>query len=191
MKLQFWSMDMIFAIVIFSIAILLLTYAWFSISQQFSITYTNTLSNMQTNAQQLSNRLVTTGSPASWYYSMDPSNLSTWTNMSIGFAEINGSALSSAKIAKLEAASQVNYQASKQLLGVNYNYYIQIYSPQLYNYTIGLNPSLYNATTVVVSSTPIIMDNGVPATLKVILWTANQGVSVSTITIYTTEPTTI
>jgi hypothetical protein len=184
-------MDMIFAIVIFSIAILLLTYAWFSISQQFSITYTNTLSNMQTNAQQLSNRLVTTGSPASWYYSMDPSNLSTWTNMSIGFAEINGSALSSAKIAKLEAASQVNYQASKQLLGVNYNYYIQIYSPQLYNYTIGLNPSLYNATTVVVSSTPIIMDNGVPATLKVILWTANQGVSVSTITIYTTEPTTI
>lgn len=191
MKLQFWSIDVIFAMVIFSIAIVILTYVWFNVSQQFSVTYTNTLSNMQTNAQQLSNRLITSGSPASWYYIVDPSNLSTWSNVSIGLTNSNGTALSEAKIAKLAAVSLINYQASKQLLGTSYNYYIDIYSPQLYNYTIGPNPIAYNATTIVLSSTPVMLDNGVPAELRVMLWTTNQQVSVSTTTIYTTVSTTV
>ena len=191
MKLQFWSIDVIFAMVIFSIAIVILTYVWFNVSQQFSVTYTNTLSNMQTNAQQLSNRLITSGSPASWYYIVDPSNLSTWSNVSIGLTNSNGTALSEAKIAKLAAVSLINYQASKQLLGTSYNYYIDIYSPQLYNYTIGPNPIAYNATTIVLSSTPVMLNNGVPAELRVMLWTTNQQVSVSTTTIYTTVSTTV
>lgn len=191
MKLQFWSIDVIFAMVIFSIAIVILTYVWFNVSQQFSVTYTNTLSNMQTTAQQISNRLITSGTPANWYYLVDPSNLSTWSNVSIGLAKGNGTSLSEAKIAKLAAVSLINYQASKQFLGTSYNYYINIYSPQLYNYTIGPNPIAYNATTIVISSTPVMLDNGVPAELRVMLWTTNQQVSVSTTTVYTTASTTV
>ena len=191
MKLQFWSMDMIFAIVIFAITMVILTYVWFNVSQQFSITYSNTYGNMQSNMQQLTNRLLTTGTPSDWYYLVDPSDLSTWTNASIGLESSNSSALSEAKIAKLAALAQINYQASKQLLGVSYNYYIVIYSPQLYNLSIGLDPMEYNATTVVVQNTPVILDNGVPAELRVMLWTTSQTVSVSTTTVYTTASTSI
>ena len=191
MKLQFWSMDMIFAIVIFAITMVILTYVWFNVSQQFSITYSNTYSNMQSNMQQLTNRLLTAGTPSDWYYIVDPSDLSTWANASIGLASSNGSALSEAKIAKLAALAQINYQASKQLLGVSYNYYIVIYSPQLYNLSIGPNPLEYNATTIVVQNTPVILDNGVPAELHVMLWTSSQTVSVSTTTIYTTASTSV
>ena len=191
MKLQFWSMDMIFAIVIFAITMVILTYVWFNVSQQFSITYSNTYGNMQSSLQQLTNRLLTTGTPSDWYYVVDPSNLSTWTNASVGLAGNNGSVLSEAKIAKLAAFAQINYQASKQLLGVSYNYYIVIYSPQLYNLSIGLDPLAYNATTVVVQNTPVILDNGVPAEMRVMLWTTSQTVSVSTTTIYTTASTSV
>lgn len=191
MKLQFWSMDMIFAIVIFAITMVILTYVWFNISQQFSITYSNTYGNMQSNMQQLTNRLLTTGTPSDWYYLVDPSDLSTWTNASIGLESSNSSALSEAKIAKLAALAQINYQASKQLLGVSYNYYIVIYSPQLYNLSIGLDPMEYNATTVVVQNTPVILDNGVPAELRVMLWTTSQTISVSTTTVYTTASTSV
>jgi len=191
MKLQFWSMDMIFAIVIFAITLVILTYVWFNISQQFSITYSNTYGSMQSNMQQLTNRLLTTGTPSDWYYLVDPSDLSTWTNASIGLESSSSSALSEAKIAKLAALAQINYQASKQLLGVSYNYYIVIYSPQLYNLSIGLDPMEYNATTVVVQNTPVILDNGVPAELRVMLWTTSQTVSVSTTTIYTTASTSV
>ena len=191
MKLQFWSMDMIFAIVIFAITMVILTYVWFNVSQQFSITYSNTYGNMQSNMQQLTNRLLTTGTPSDWYYLVDPSDLSTWTNASIGLESSNSSALSEAKIAKLAALAQINYQASKQLLGVSYNYYIVIYSPQLYNLSIGLDPMEYNATTVVVQNTPVILDNGVPAELRVMLWTTSQTISVSTTTVYTTASTSV
>jgi hypothetical protein len=191
MKLQFWSMDMIFAIVIFAITMVILTYVWFNVSQQFSITYSNAYGNMQSDMQQLTNRLLTTGTPSNWYYSVDPANLSTWTNTSIGLASSTGGRLSEAKIAKLYALSLINYDASKQLLGVSYNYYIVIYSPQLYNLTIGPNPLAYNATTVVVQDTPVILDNGVPAELRVMLWTTSQTVSVSTTTVYTTASTSV
>ena len=191
MKLQFWSMDMIFAIVIFAITMVILTYVWFNVSQQFSITYSNAYGNMQSDMQQLTNRLLTTGTPSNWYYSVDPANLSTWTNTSIGLASSTGSRLSEAKIAKLYAVSLINYEASKQLLGVSYNYYIVIYAPQLYNLSIGLNPLAYNATTVVVQNTPVILDNGVPAELRVMLWTTSQTVSVSTTTVYTTASTSV
>ena len=191
MKLQFWSMDMIFAVVIFAITMVILTYVWFNVSQQFSITYSNAYGNMQSDMQQLTNRLLTTGTPSNWYYSVDPANLSTWTNTSIGLASSTGGRLSEAKIAKLYALSLINYDASKQLLGVSYNYYIVIYSPQLYNLTIGPNPLAYNATTVVVQDTPVILDNGVPAELRVMLWTTSQTVSVSTTTVYTTASTSV
>ncbi len=191
MKLQFWSMDMIFAIVIFAITMVILTYVWFNVSQQFSITYSNAYGNMQSDMQQLTNRLLTTGTPSNWYYSVDPANLSTWTNTSIGLASSTGGRLSEAKIAKLYALSLINYDASKQLLGVSYNYYIVIYSPQLYNLTIGPNPLAYNATTVVVQDTPVILDNGVPAELRVMLWATSQTVSVSTTTVYTTASTSV
>jgi hypothetical protein len=184
-------MDMIFAIVIFAITMVILTYVWFNVSQQFSITYSNAYGNMQSDMQQLTNRLLTTGTPSNWYYSVDPANLSTWTNTSIGLASSTGGRLSEAKIAKLYALSLINYDASKQLLGVSYNYYIVIYSPQLYNLTIGPNPLAYNATTVVVQDTPVILDNGVPAELRVMLWTTSQTVSVSTTTVYTTASTSV
>ena len=191
MKLQFWSMDMIFAIVIFAITMVILTYVWFNVSQQFSITYSDTYSNMQSNMQQLTDKLLTTGTPSDWYYSVDPANLSTWTNTSIGLAGSTGGPLSEAKIAKLNAVSLINYEASKQLLGVSYNYYIVIYAPQLYNLSIGLNPLDYNATTVVVQNTHVILNNGVPAELRVMLWTTSQTVSVSTTTISTTASTSV
>jgi hypothetical protein len=184
-------MDMIFAIVIFAITMVILTYVWFNVSQQFSITYSNAYGNMQSDMQQLTNRLLTTGTPSNWYYSVDPANLSTWTNTSIGLASSTGGRLSEAKIAKLYALSLINYDASKQLLGVSYNYYIVIYSPQLYNLTIGPNPLAYNATTVVVQDTPVILDNGVPAELRVMLWATSQTVSVSTTTVYTTASTSV
>jgi hypothetical protein len=184
-------MDMIFAIVIFAITMVILTYVWFNVSQQFSITYSDTYSNMQSNMQQLTDKLLTTGTPSDWYYSVDPANLSTWTNTSIGLAGSTGGPLSEAKIAKLNAVSLINYEASKQLLGVSYNYYIVIYAPQLYNLSIGLNPLDYNATTVVVQNTHVILNNGVPAELRVMLWTTSQTVSVSTTTIYTTASTSV
>ena len=39
MKMQFWSFDVIFAIVIFSVAITILAFTWYDINNQLSLAY--------------------------------------------------------------------------------------------------------------------------------------------------------
>ncbi|MGB9732949.1 MAG: hypothetical protein ACP5P2_02865 [Candidatus Micrarchaeia archaeon] len=168
MKLQFWSFDVIFAMVIFGFAITILAFVWYSISNQFSLSYGYGVGSMQMQAQALANKLLTPGAPSSWYSIINMSNPSTWANVSIGLLGGSGQ-VSLEKIATLESMANTNYQATKQAVGVGYDYYI-ILNYQGMKFGIGLNPYVGNAMSIYVVSKPIIINN-VPATMQIMVWT--------------------
>jgi len=168
MRLQFWSFDVIFAMVIFGFAITILAFVWYSISNQFALSYGYGIGSMQMQAQALANRLLSPGSPSSWSSIVNPSNPSTWSNISIGLLGSNGE-VSLEKIATLESMTNLNYQATKQAVGVGYDYYIVI-NYQKINFGIGLSPYAAHAMSIYVVNKPIII-NGMPATMQVMVWT--------------------
>ena len=172
MKAQFWSIDMIFAVMIFMGGIVLLSYVWSNINSQFSISYGYGVGLMQVQLNNLLQRIQTTGYPQNWnsYASID--NTNEWSNVSIGLASSSsGGTISMNKVFTLMAMSNSNYQASKQPLGVGYDYYINIYSSGQYNISIGKNPASLNATSIQSATIPIVLDNGQSADMRVIVWT--------------------
>jgi len=175
---QFWSFDAIFAIVIFGIALMLLAYTWYSVNTQLSILYGNGATVLQIQAQSVARQLLTTGAPSNWQGIINVSNTVTWTGVGAGLAISNsGVALSTGKIYALMAMSSPStYQLSKQMLGVGYDYYIEIIGNN-YNITMGENPSTHNTLTtgVYIESATI---NGAPVTVVTMIWT-NQPLAVS------------
>ena len=169
MKAQFWSFDIIFALFIFIVAILVLTSVWLSISNQFAIANGDNTGSMQNELQQLDSKLLSTGS-ANWQDLVQPTKTSTWQNVSVGLGVGQGSGLSSGKIETLEAMSSHDYQATKPILGIAYDYYIYIALNGGLNITIGKSPQGQSATSVQVSSLPIIVA-GQKGTLKTEIWT--------------------
>ncbi|MEM3841285.1 MAG: hypothetical protein QXN59_01150 [Candidatus Micrarchaeaceae archaeon] len=167
--MQFWSFDVIFAIVIFTIAMTILAFTWYNINSELAISAGGGATIMQLQAQVLAQSLMSPGYPAHWYSQINISNPSTWQGISLGIGASNGTGISSRKLYTMIAMANLDYGVTKQLLGVGYNYYIMIYNNQI-NITIGPNPSAGNAlTTDVVNKYGYI--NGQPVKIKIIVWT--------------------
>jgi hypothetical protein len=175
LKLQFWSIDLVFAIVIFSGAIILLSVVWVSINSQFSSSYGFSIGIMQLQLNSLLQRLQSQGSPANWDSFVAANSTGTWSNISVGLeSSTGGGTLSRNKVFALLGMANTNYQATKQLLGVGYDYYITISSQTVqnqYNISIGLNPATRNATAIQTATVPVIFDNGQSGVMRVIVWT--------------------
>ncbi len=167
MKLQFWSFDVIFAIVIFSVAITILAFTWYDISNQLSLVYGSGSTLMGIQAQTLIQNILSPGSPGNWNSMVNLTNVTTWGNVGIGLGE--GGSISSSKLYTFMAMANQNYEAAKQDLGVSYDFYIEIYNNNM-NITIGKNPSENNAFTVDVATATSSI-NGSPVTVKALVWT--------------------
>ncbi len=168
MKAQFWSFDIMFAIVVFLVAITILTYVWLTMSSQFSASYTNGINLMQLQLQRLGTGLLLQGSPPNWNSLVNLSNTSGWINVSVGFGSGNAS-LSAQKILTFDAMSNTNYQEAKTPLGIGYDYYILL-NASGFGLAIGRNPSGNNAYAIQAMTEPVIL-NGAPANLTIELWT--------------------
>jgi hypothetical protein len=162
-------MDAVFAVVIFGIAIVLITYVWYGVTNQFAIANGNGVGYAQSQLQTLEGRLVSPGSPSDWYAVVNTSNTLTWNNVTIGLGSGGQMNLSRQKIFTLMAMSNYNYQATKQELGIGYDYYITVQGSN-YNFAIGINPSTLNATTEQIADVPVTV-GGSTAQMQVIVWT--------------------
>lgn len=167
LKLQFWSFDMVFAIIIFSITLTIVGFVWYNINSRLSLAYENDPIQMQSQTQILAQSLLSKGSPSDWYSVVNTTNTSTWKGVVIGLESDSGSGISSNKLYALMAMSNYDYQATKESLGVAYDYYIMIYNNGM-NITIGKNAS---GALTVDSATESSSINGEPVTIKVLLWT--------------------
>jgi hypothetical protein len=172
-KAQFWSFDAIFAVVIFSTAITILAFVWAGVSSQLSLASGAGDVIMQAQAQTFAQTLLSQGTPPNWQSAINTTNTQTWSGIGIGLgSSASGAALSMQKVYTLMAMSNYNYQATKQSLGVGYEYYITIYN-SAYNITIGSNPATGKAMTVYVATESVSLD-GMPAVMKVELWTPQE-----------------
>lgn len=181
-KGQFWSFDVIFAVVIFSFAITILAFTWYGISSQLALGYSNGAGVMQQQLQGLSQGLLSPGVPAYWQGTIDTTNALTWSSVYAGLGSGQGGAvLSQAKVYALLSMSNTNYQATKQVLGIGYDYYITITSsPRIgngINISIGSSPFNKGALTIYVANRNAVM-NGVPVNMRLMLWT-NRTLAVS------------
>jgi hypothetical protein len=172
MRGQIWSMDLIFAIVIFSFTILVVSITWVHISSGLTSSYGNSQDVMQIQAGTVSDRLLSVGSPSNWQDVITATNSVTWGGIAPGLASAAGQAqISPQKLYALMAMSGSNYPATKPLFGVGSNYYIVITSPGagIGNITIGRNPLSYNASTIFVDRRSAVLD-GNPVWVDVMLW---------------------
>ncbi len=172
---QFWSFDVIFSVVIFSFAITILSFTWFNINGQLSIAYGNGAGIMQLQLQSLSQNLMSPGSPGNWQSTISTTNPATWSAVSIGITNGRGSyVISPSKLYTFISMADNNYQASKQTLGVGFDYYITIQgSSELgsnLDIAVGSNPASGGALTTYVDNVAATL-NGVPVNVQIILWT--------------------
>ncbi len=178
MRAQFWSFDVVFAMIIFGSALVLLTFVWMEISGQFSLSYGLGSQTIQLQLQSLQRRILLPGNPSSWYSQINTTNTLTWNNISIGLGTGTGSQLSPGKIATFASIgnyNSVSYQATKPLLGIGYDYFIIINSTN-YTMTIGKSPFAYNPYAMQVARQSATL-NGAPVRIQIILWT-NKSVGV-------------
>jgi len=181
LKAQFWSFDVIFAISIFGFSITILAYTWYNINTQLSIGYANNGGIMQLQLQTLSQQLLSPGSPENWYSGISVTNTLTWSGASVGLAQSQGSyAISPSRLYAFLSMSNYNYKATKQNLGVGYDYYIRVVSaPNIgagLNLSIGKNPLTNNASTIYVNKVVGTLD-GEPISITIDLWSNTTTVS--------------
>lgn len=174
MKLQFLSFDAIFAIVIFTFAVSMLAFVWYTINSQASISTGTGVQSMQLQLESLSERILSPGYPAGWYSMIDTSNSLTWTNISAGLGNGMNGGISSAKLGTLSSMANGNYPATKAILGVQFDYYITI-SSNNYNFAVGKKPkpqlgSALNGVTQQVTNKQVVI-NGQAANMQILIWT--------------------
>ncbi len=175
LKAQFWSFDVVFAVIIFSFAITILAFTWFNISNQLALGYGNGSGIMQLQLQSLMQNLFSPGIPNNWQSTINITNPSTWSGVLVGLGTSQGSyELSSNKVYSLISIADNNYQATKQMLGIGFDYYITIRSASDIgsglNIDIGRNPASGGALTAYVEKENADI-NGVPVIVQVVLWT--------------------
>lgn len=179
-KAQFWSFDVIFAIVIFTVAMTILAYTWYNIDNQLALSYGSGTETMQFETQVLVEKLLTPGTPADWSSLINTTNPSTWKDVSIGLTSSrNSSSISPQKVYTFMAMANYNssdYQATKTIVGIGYDYYITISGRDI-NIGIGENPASHNALTTYVYKARSVFGNE-PVLVKVIVWT-NEPVAIS------------
>ncbi len=170
---QFWSFDIIFAIVIFSFSITVIVVTWYGINNQLAIASGGGASLLQLQASVLAQRIFEPGYPGNWQGVVNVTNTITWSNVSVGLAGSTlNSTLSSSKVYALAAMSNYDYGATKQMLGISYDYFI-IIKGQTINITIGSNPATNNAVTIAVQDRNGVM-NGIPVKVSTYLWTGTN-----------------
>ncbi|MEM3252931.1 MAG: hypothetical protein QW774_00630 [Candidatus Micrarchaeaceae archaeon] len=169
MKAQFWSFDVIFAMVIFSLVIVILTYVWYSINSQLSLSEGYGIQNIQMQLLVLRNTIMSQGSPPDWNNIVIANQTSTWSNITAGLGTGQGNEISLQKVMTLMAMSNYDYQATKQVIGIGFDYYISI-NWNGFTIYLGRNPAYYNAKSIQVVQIPVMM-NGVPGTMTAEVWT--------------------
>ena len=172
MRAQFWSFDIIFAIVIFSVALTLLVYTWYNVNSQLSLMYGNGGTIMQLELQSLSRSILSQGSPSYWNSMVNTANSSTWSGISVGLASgPHTTELSQGKLYTLMAmaSNSTGYQNTKQVLGVGYDYFITIRGGGL-NVSIGENQATHGALTTYVNSEQAFIGS-TPVSIEVEVWT--------------------
>ena len=169
MKGQFWSFDIIFAMVIFVFAVVILTFVWYNVSNQLSLSSGSGIEGLQYQAQSLGDTLLSAVYPASWPAFVNISNTDTWVNFTAGIGTGNGNRISTQKMMELVAMSNYNYEATKSVLGVGYDYYIKITGNGL-GIGIGLNPFNNRAASIQVVTKPVVIGNQT-AQMQVMVWT--------------------
>ncbi|MDE1833177.1 MAG: hypothetical protein KGH58_02040, partial [Candidatus Micrarchaeota archaeon] len=133
---QFWSFDVIFAVVIFGVAVTVMAFTWFNINNELAITYGNGSNLMQLQLQTMAQNLFSTGTPTDWPGLLNTTNSLTWTGVNIGLADPTGK-ISPDKLAAMESMANSNYQATKQQLGIAFDYYVTLASSS--SYGAGIN----------------------------------------------------
>jgi hypothetical protein len=172
LKAQFWSFDVIFAIIIFIVALTILGFTWYNINNQLSLGYSGAGTVAQLQAHMVAQNLIGTGSPANWQSIVNTTNSLTWGGVGIGLGTSpGGSNLSISKIYTFMSMASGNYQATKQELGTGYDYYIQIYGPGM-NISIGSSPFKNKALSIYVEKRSAFV-SGEPVTVQVLLWTSS------------------
>ncbi len=166
MKAQFWSFDIIFAIIIFVFAVVILTYVWLNISSVSSLQSANNLNRMQLQLQVLGTQLLTPGNPSNWNQKVNLASPGSWENLSLGMGNGTQGALSQSKINELNNMSIANYQATKPALGISYDYYIDFIGT---NSEIGINPANGNVVSSQVITIPAVL-NGRQVNVQIQLW---------------------
>ncbi len=177
LKAQFWSFDVIFAMVIFVLALSVLGFTWYNVNNQLSLSYGGGATIAQLQTHSLAQNLLSTGSPANWQSVVNTTNSLTWSNVSVGLGlSPSGSNLSIKKIYTLMAMTSNNYQATKLELGISYDYYVTITGGSI-NLAFGSSPYTNNALTVYVEKRSAFV-GGTPVTMQVLLWT-NTSLAIS------------
>ncbi len=173
LKGQFWSFDVIFATIVFSVVIVILAFTWNNVGNQLASSYGNSAEIMQTEAIYLSKSIMSPGYPVNWMSDINTTNPSTWANTSIGLTNTHGStAISTAKLYAFIAMANSNYQDTKAALGIGYDYYIRITNSNL-NISIGENPNT-NGGRDVYTYTELASLNGQPVVVEVEVWSAQN-----------------
>jgi hypothetical protein len=171
LKLQIWSLDLIFAVVIFSFTVTIVAVAWLHISNGLSSSYGNSQGIIYLQSTAMSDTLLSTGAPADWVSIVNTTNSLSWRGLAPGIITAPGqSQISPAKLYALESMVSTNYTATKPLFGLGNDYYIIIGSPGkgIANITIGHNPSAYNASTIYVNKrSAVLYGSTVPITIMV------------------------
>ena len=174
-KAQFWSFDVVFALVIFGVALTVLTFTWYNINNQLSLAYGSGDIILQLQVKSLASSILSTGVPSDWQSVTNTVNTLTWGNVSIGLASAPSSSnLSSSKLYTMMSMANYNYPATKQLLGMAFDYYIMITSNPTggagLNITMGRNPQSNGARTTYVERRSAFI-NGIPVSVTIIAWT--------------------
>lgn len=169
MKLQFLSFDAIFAIIIFTFAITILGFVWYSISSQLATAYGTGTSAMQVQLEYLLENLLTQGYPPNWQSVVGTTNTLTWTNVSVGVGNGKPDQIDMNKFMTLMSMANNNYQATKQLLGIGFDYYVTLNVGSA-SVPIGLNPTKNGAVSIQVANKAVTV-NGQSANLQIIVWT--------------------
>jgi hypothetical protein len=172
MKLQIWSLDLIFAVVVFSFTITIVSVTWLHISNGLSSSYGNSQAVLSLQATSMADVLLSAGTPADWQSAVNTTNSLSWTGIAPGIATAAGQTqISAPKLYALLSMASANYTATKPLFGLGANYYIVVGSPGagISNITIGRNPVAYNASTVFVSRRAASL-YGSPVLVEVEVW---------------------
>ncbi len=170
MKAQFWSFDAVFGIILFIFGLIILTYAWITISNGYSSVTSNNAGSMQSELTKFNYLIFYPGTPSNWNSVINVSNATTWSGISAGFGKLSTpNELSESKLLSFLAMSNANYSLTKETLGISYDYYINI-SSKNFNLDIGKNPIPLSPTSINVVSEPVII-NGYPAKLTLEVWT--------------------
>jgi hypothetical protein len=172
MKLQIWSLDLIFAVVIFSFTITVVGVTWLHISNGLAASYGNAQGVAYIQASSMSDTLLSAGAPIDWQSAINTTNSLTWRGVTPGIVAVSGQTqISTPKLYAFLSMASANYTATKPLFGLGSDYYIIISSPGqgISNITIGRNPITYNASTISVGRRSASL-NGNPVWVTVEVW---------------------